>query len=97
VAALDAASGTYNVGDDEPLTRRDHFDALAMAFDLKRPRFLPPALGRLGGSKTTMMMRSHRIANRRFRSATSWAPRLPSAREGWRAIAAAWAAEAARA
>ena len=97
VAALDAPPGTYNVADDEPLTRRDHFDALAAAFGLKRPRFLPTALGRLGGNNTSIIMRSQRVANRRFRGATSWAPRFPSARQGWRAIAEAWSAAAARA
>lgn len=40
VAALDAPSGTYNVVDDEPLTRREWVDAFAAALGVKPPRFV---------------------------------------------------------
>jgi nucleoside-diphosphate-sugar epimerase len=92
VAALAAPAGVYNVGDDEPLPRREHFAALADAFGLPRLRRLPRAARYAGGSKTSMLGRSQRISNRRLRDATGWAPRHPSAREGWAAIAAAMAA-----
>ena len=40
------------------------------------------------GDRLTSLTRSLRVANRRFRRATGWSPRYPSAREGWRATAA---------
>ena len=41
------------------------------------------------GSKTTVLTRSQRVSNRRFRETTAWAPRYASARDGWRAMAGA--------
>ncbi|MDQ1402203.1 MAG: hypothetical protein QOG03_519 [Actinomycetota bacterium] len=88
VAALEAPSGTYNVTDDEPLRRRQWGAALAAAFGLEPPRFLPAGATKLMGSKGRPISRSHRISNGKLKEATGWAPRYPSAREGWRAIAA---------
>jgi hypothetical protein len=34
------------------------------------------------------MTRSQRVSNRRFREASGWAPRRPSAREGWPEVVA---------
>jgi nucleoside-diphosphate-sugar epimerase len=39
--------------------------------------------------RSTSLTRSLRVSNARFRSVTGWAPRYPSAREGWMATAAA--------
>lgn len=87
VAALDAPSGTYNVGDDQPLTRRDYLDAFAGAFDLPKLRLTPGWLLRLvGGRPATVLLASQRVANRRFRTATGWAPAYPSAQPGWASI-----------
>jgi hypothetical protein len=36
-----------------------------------------------------LISRSQRISNAKLREATGWAPRWPSVREGWRAIAPA--------
>ena len=86
LAALSAPSGTYNVCDDEPLTRRDVLDAITDAFGLARVKPMPswatPLMGSLGG----LMARSERMSNRKLRG-TGWAPRYPSAREGLRATA----------
>jgi nucleoside-diphosphate-sugar epimerase len=87
-AALDAPTGTYNVGDDEPMTRREHFTALADALHVAPPRFPGATVGRLVRSKADILMRSQRIANERFRKTTGWAPRYPSVREGWPAVVA---------
>jgi nucleoside-diphosphate-sugar epimerase len=89
VAAMDAASGIYNVVDDEPLTRKDHFDALARALGVRAPRFAPAVARKVGGAKTEMLARSQRVSNERFKKETGWAPRYPSAREGWPAVVAA--------
>ena len=89
VAALGAASGVYNVVDDEPLTRRDHFDALARALGVRAPRFAPAVARKVGGAKTELLARSQRVSNERFKKETGWAPGYPSAREGWPAVVAA--------
>jgi hypothetical protein len=41
------------------------------------------------GDRLTSLTRSLRVSNARFRAATGWAPRYPSAREGWIATAEA--------
>jgi nucleoside-diphosphate-sugar epimerase len=89
VAALGATSGVYNVVDDEPLTRREHFDALARALGVRPPHFAPAVARKLGGSKTELLARSQRVSNERFKKETGWAPEYPSAREGWPAVVAA--------
>jgi len=87
-AALGAPSGTYNVVDDEPLTRRDYVGAFARAFGLRRLRFLPEPVVRLAtGPAGLVLGRSQRVSNLRFRDATGWAPRFSSARDAWSDIA----------
>jgi nucleoside-diphosphate-sugar epimerase len=88
-AALALPGGIYNVVDDEPLTRRQFFDALAAAFGLKPPRLPPRFMTLLLGSVGETMARSARISNRKLRGSSDWAPRYPSAREGFAAIATA--------
>lgn len=89
VAAVDVPAGTYNVGDDEPLTRRAHLDAFATAFGTRRLRPTPPwVLRRVGGEAAEALLASQRVSNRRFREVADWVPRFPSAREGWVAEAA---------
>jgi hypothetical protein len=41
----------------------------------------------LAGDRLTSLTRSLRVRNARLRSATGWAPRHPSARQGWTATA----------
>lgn len=96
VAALGARAGTYNVADDEPLRRREYYDLLAEALGVGHPRFLPPWAALLYGSLGEMLARSLRISNRKLREGTGWAPRYPSVREGWPALAAELAAGDAR-
>ena len=84
VAALAAPSGTYDVVDDEPLSRRAQRAALAAAVGRPRLHSLPTAkrmVGPLGDSQ--------RVSNRRFREATGWAPKTASVRDGWTATARA--------
>jgi len=88
-AALALPGGTYNVVDDEPLTRREFFDALARAFALKPPRLPPRFVAALMGSVGETLARSARISNRKLRGHSDWAPLYPSAREGFVAVAAA--------
>jgi len=84
-ATLGLPSGTYNVGDDEPVTRRALGDTLAWLLGVKPPRPMPKWVGRLFGSLGELMSRSQRISNRKLREASNWRPRYPSVREGLRA------------
>ena len=82
-AALQLPAGTYNVVDDEPLTKREYAQALAFAAG-KRPSVRGPGrLAFLLGHRMASLTRSMRVSNRRFREASGWQPRYPSAREGW--------------
>jgi nucleoside-diphosphate-sugar epimerase len=81
VAALDAPAGIYNVG-DEPVTRRQFYDAVAAALGTRPARVLPRGAGKLMGAKGAPFVRSQRISSQRFRDATGWAPAYPSVREG---------------
>jgi nucleoside-diphosphate-sugar epimerase len=83
VAALDVPAGIYNVVDDEPLRRREFFGSLAQALGVAPPKFLPKWAGRLMGSVGETLTRSLRISNRKFREASGWAPKYPSARDAW--------------
>ena len=86
VAALGVPAGAYNVADDEPLRRREYFDALATALGAPSPRLLPAWLAGLMGPLGETLARSLRISNRKLRTASGWAPQYPSVREGWRAV-----------
>lgn len=89
VAALEASAGVYNVTDDEPLRMRDYARALTAAFGFKPPRRVPKWLFRLmGGGPAKYILSSQRVSNYRFKKTTGWAPKYPSAREGWKQIAA---------
>lgn len=86
-AALKLPSGSYNVVDDRPLTKRQYAQALADAAG-QRPWIQAP--GRMAvvfGDRLTSLTRSLRVSNRRFCRAAGWQPRYPSAREGWSATA----------
>lgn len=87
-AALAAPGGVYNVVDDEPMRRADFLAAFGGAFGLRPPRPTPTWLMKLaGGAAAAALVASQRVANRRFRDATGWAPQFASAREGWAAVA----------
>jgi 2-alkyl-3-oxoalkanoate reductase len=85
VAALGVPAGVYNVTDDEPMRRRDYFDALATALNVPPLKLMPPWVNRLMGSMGEMLGRSLRITNRKLRDASDWTPRYRSMREGWAA------------
>jgi len=83
VAALDAPAGTYDVVDDDPLTRAEQSTALAAAVGRRRlwraPTWAAP-------KKASYLAASQRVSNRAFREATSWRPSSPSVREGYRKL-----------
>ncbi len=85
VAALDAPAGTYDVVDDEPLTRAEQGAALAAAVGRRRLRRAP----RWAAPKTSShLAASQRVSNRAFRAATVWRPASPNVRVGYRKLAA---------
>jgi nucleoside-diphosphate-sugar epimerase len=82
VAALDLPSGTYNIADDEPVTRQEYFRVIAEAIGVPEPKPLPRWTLPLMGSLGELMARSDRISNRKLREA-GFRPTYPSVREGW--------------
>lgn len=88
VAALHAPAGTYNVVDDQPLTKDEYAHALATAADARPWLRAPGRLAHLLGHRMASLTRSMRVSNKRFREA-SGRPIYPSAREGWLATARA--------
>jgi nucleoside-diphosphate-sugar epimerase len=86
-AALHVPAGTYNIVDDEALTKRDYAKALALAAGARPWVRGPGRLAFVLGDRTTSLTRSMRVSNRRFREASGWHPRYASAREGWIATA----------
>lgn len=89
VAALNAPVGTYNVVDNEPLTKRDYAAAIAAAAGKSAWIRGPGRLALLLGDRLTSVTRSLRVSNARFRAATGWEPAYPDARSGWIATAQA--------
>jgi nucleoside-diphosphate-sugar epimerase len=84
VAALDAPAGVYNVAEDEPLTRRDGAAILAEALHKKKLRTgMAKLVPKLIGSQGSLLARSNRVSNAKFKHSTGWAPQVPSQREGW--------------
>jgi nucleoside-diphosphate-sugar epimerase len=89
VAALHAPSGTYNVGDDDPVTKKELARVLGAALGKRPWLYLPGRFAAVSGKGSVALRRSQRIANRRFRDATGWAPKYPSVRDGLPATVAA--------
>lgn len=87
VAALECPDGTFNIVDDEPLTKRHHAIACAEAVATRSWVKGPGRLGLLLGDRLTSLTRSLRVSNRRFRTATHWSPRYASVRDGYPAMA----------
>ena len=84
VAALQAPAGTYNIADDQPVTKRVELDALARTLGAPPPRTAPRWIARLMvGGAANMLTVSHRVSNRRFKDVTGWEPRFPSVLDGW--------------
>ncbi|CAN5519745.1 SDR family oxidoreductase [soil metagenome] len=81
VAALGVPAGTYNVVEDEPMTRAAHAAVLADLLGRRRVRPLPAVLGR--APVLRVLARSQRISNTKLTSASDWATRHPNVREGW--------------
>lgn len=84
VAALNCQGGTFNVVDDEPVTKHEHALACAEAVGARPWVNGPGRLGLLLGDRLTSLTRSLRVSNKRFRAAAHWSPRYPCVRDGYR-------------
>src|SRR5688572_22756328 len=94
VAALAVPAGVYNVVDDEPLPMREYVAALTDAFGFRTAFHLPLWLARMAfGASVAAFTRSQRVNNTMFKAVSSWRPRYPSVRQGWRAVAEAMKAQ----
>ena len=82
-AALRAPSGTYNVVDDEPLTRAEAGRIVAEALQVKPPHTVPRVVQAATPASAKLLMRSLRVSNQRFKDATGWQPAHPSIRGSW--------------
>jgi nucleoside-diphosphate-sugar epimerase len=82
-AALGVPSGTYNVADDEPLTRAEAGRVVAAAVGVRPPKTLPGPLRAAMPASAKLLAKSLRISNRRFKEASGWAPSHPSIRGSW--------------
>ena len=80
VAALDAPAGTYDIVDDEPMTRAEQSRVLAASVGRRRlwsaPRWATP-------KRASYLAASQRVSNERFRTATGWRPASSSVRLGF--------------
>lgn len=88
-AATAAPSGTYNVVDDDPVTRDEFDQVLAHAVGRRRLRRMPERVLRVTGDKLDHVTRSQRVSNQALRTATGWTPTCRSVRGGLPAVAAA--------
>lgn len=82
-SALHVPSGVYNIVDNEPLTKRGLADAMAAAAGRTAWVRGPGRAAGVFGDRLTSLTRSVRASNAKFRAASGWSPRYPSAREGW--------------
>ena len=76
-AALTVPAGTYNIVDDEPLTKRAYADALAAAAGKRLCLRVPGRLALLLGDRSTSLTRSLRVSNARFREASGVGANIP--------------------
>lgn len=86
VEALHLPAGTYNIVDDEPITRGEWVASLAKALGVSPPRQLPGWLAAIGGGTSELLSRSQRISNRKLRELSEWHPAVACVRDAWPAI-----------
>lgn len=82
-AAMTLPAGTYNVVDDEPLTRLEAGRVAAEALGVKPPRTVPAAARATVLHSAKPMMKSLRVSNAKLKAASPWTPAHPSIRGSW--------------
>lgn len=86
VAALECPGGTYNIVDDQPVTKRENAVAIGDVVGVRPWLTVPGRAALLLGDRATSLTRSLRVSNGLFRATTPWRPRYPSVREGYRSF-----------
>jgi 2-alkyl-3-oxoalkanoate reductase len=92
VAALEhTATGIYDIVEDETPTTEEINAAMAKAVGRRRLHALPNFLARMtmGNGIMSMMNRSQRVSNSRFKDATGWSPRSSTKSGAWDRVAVA--------
>jgi nucleoside-diphosphate-sugar epimerase len=92
VAALEHAPvGIYDIVEDEPPTTEEINAAMSKAVGRRRLRALPDFLVNMtiGRGIMSVMSRSQRVSNRRFKDATGWSPRFSTKNGAWDRVAQA--------
>jgi nucleoside-diphosphate-sugar epimerase len=74
LTAASLESGAYNVVDDDPPTRREVGDEIALHLGVGRLRRIPPSIIRRLNPASDMLMRSQRVSNEALRARTNWRP-----------------------
>jgi nucleoside-diphosphate-sugar epimerase len=77
-------AGTYNVTDDEPLRRREYVEGVAAMLGVRKIRYTPRWVARIGGTVLELLSRSQRMSNAKLERETGWRPIFRNAVEGWR-------------
>lgn len=92
VAALEhALVGIYDIVEDEPPTTEEINAAMSKAVGRVHLRSLPDYLARvtMGRGIMSVMSRSQRVSNRRFKDAIGWSPRFSTKGGAWDRVAQA--------
>jgi len=84
-SALTVPAGTYNVADDEPLTRAEAGRSAAAVLGVRPPRSAPTPLQAVMPRSAKQLMKSLRISNAKLKAASDWRPLHPSIRGSWSA------------
>jgi 2-alkyl-3-oxoalkanoate reductase len=86
VEALHLPAGTYNVSDDQPLTRAEWLESLSKALGVDTPRARAARLTALDGGTAELRSRSQRVSNRKLREFSDWRPAASSVRDAWPSV-----------
>jgi nucleoside-diphosphate-sugar epimerase len=88
VAALQGATGIFNVADDVPAPASELMTFTADVMGAKPPRHVPESLVRLGAGPflTYLLCEQPAVSSRRARTELDWSPRHPDWHEGLTAV-----------
>lgn len=91
VAALDGATGVFNVVDDVPAPTSEWIPFVAGLLGAKAPRQLPEAVVRLAAGAYTayLLCAQPAVSNQRARTELGWAPAFPDWHQGMKAALSA--------
>jgi 2-alkyl-3-oxoalkanoate reductase len=88
VAALEGATGIFNVADDVPAPASEWMPFVAVLMGVKPPRRVPEALVRVGAGKflAYLLCEQPAVSSQRARTELGWSPRYPDWHEGLTAV-----------